>query len=227
MSRPRIAAVTIGQTPRPDLLEPLLARIGADDVAEFGALDELTADRIPSARPTRDGAYPLTTRLRDGTRVTIDEADLAPLVQGAIDRAEEGGAAVTLLLCAGGFLATTARGALIRPFDAAVDRLRDLGLRQIDVLVPFAGQATPAADKWRAAGFEPSVLVGAPGSIELPGGPEAAGDAIVLDYVGHSGADVAALRARASAPVLDLGECGAEAAVAALAVARATVATAR
>ena len=43
MSRPRIAAVTIGQTPRPDLLEPLLARAGTDiEVIEIGALDGLT-----------------------------------------------------------------------------------------------------------------------------------------------------------------------------------------
>jgi hypothetical protein len=41
-------------------------------------------------------------------------------------------------------------------------------------------------------------------------------DAVVLDYVGHPARDVRALRARTSVPVIDLGECGADAAVSAL-----------
>jgi hypothetical protein len=42
-------------------------------------------------------------------------------------------------------------------------------------------------------------------------------DAIVLDYVGHASAAVQQARARATTHVIDLGECGAEAAAEALA----------
>lgn len=217
MSRPRIGAVTIGQTPRPDLLEPLLARAGADtDVIEVGALDGLTTDRLPS-RVARHGgedkpAYPLTTRLRNGSLVTLDETDLAPLVQQAIDRAEHAGTDVTVLLCASGFLDVTARGTLVRPFDAAAARLRELGVRRLAVVVPYEGQADPARRKWGAAGFEATVLVGDPVSLELPA-DVAALDGLVLDYVGHAFGVVEALRGRTVLPVVDLGECGADAAI--------------
>lgn len=214
MSPPRIAAVTIGQTPRPDLLEPLLGRVGADEVAEFGALDGLSGDQIRRSTG-KGGAYPLTTRLRDGSRVTIDEGDLAPLVQQAIDRGEAAGAEVTLLLCAGGFAGATARGTLIRPFDAGVLQLRDMGARRLSVVVPFESQVEPARGKWTAAGFDPAPVVDDPASLDSRWIADC--HAIVLDYVGHPLRDVAALRARTSAPVIDLGEAGADAVAALLA----------
>lgn len=218
MSGSRVGAVTIGQTPRPDLLEPLVRRLGPTaDVVEAGALDGLAADGLPSTPGGIDSAAasPLTTRLRDGSRVTLEESDLAPLVQAAIDRAEAAGAAVILLLCAGGFPHATARGHLVRPFEAAVDRLRELGARRLTVVVPFAGQAEPARRKWTAAGFAIVVLVGDPAVLDVaPGEPGA--DAIVLDYVGHAGSVVERLRVRAALPVIDLGEAGADAAVAAV-----------
>lgn len=210
---PAIAAVTIGQSPRPDLLEPLLARLPAGvEVIEVGALDPVAASEL-ARRRKREGwksdPYPLSTRLRDGTQVTLDESELSPLVQAAIHRGEGSSVAVTLLLCAGGFLAATARGPLVRPFDAAVDWLRSTGARRIAVVVPFEDQAEPAQGKWLAAGFEPTLLVGDPATLVSP----ATGvDAIVLDYVGHSSASVEALRSRASTPVVDLGACGADAA---------------
>lgn len=139
----------------------------------------------------------------------LDEADLAPLVQSAVHRGEDAGAEVTLLLCAGGFQGVTSRGTLVRPFDAAVEVLRTGGIVRIGVVVPIAAQAGPAVRKWLPAGFEPIAIVGDPAIAGLPMGI----DAIVLDYVGHSAATVAALRSRTDLPVVDLGECGAAAAV--------------
>jgi protein AroM len=208
----RIATVTIGQSPRPDLLEPLLARLSGDvEVVEVGALDQLTAATLPGGRARDDGVvagYPLSTRMRDGRSVTLDEADLAPLVQAAIARAERAGAEVTLLLCAGGFLSATAHGTLVRPFDAAVERLRSLGARRIAVIVPFEAQAGPAARKWVDAGFDPILIVGDPRTMS-PADHDLDVHALVLDYVGHPSAAFEALRSRTKLPLVDLGECGA------------------
>lgn len=205
--------MTIGQSPRPDLLEPLLARLPVDvEIIEVGALDQLTAATLPrrraQVRRAVDG-YPLSTRMRDGTGVTLDEAELAPLVQAAVARAERAGVAVTLLLCAGGFLDVATEGALVRPFDAAVERLRWIGARRIAVLVPFEAQAGPAAGKWAGAGFDPFTIIGDPATVGVPTEPY---DAIVIDYVGHPSAAVETLRGRTVLPVVDLGVCGAEAA---------------
>jgi protein AroM len=230
----RISSVTIGQSPRPDLLEPLMARLPRDvEVIEVGALDRLAAATLPGWSDRHDlasGHYPLTTRLRDGTSVTLDEAELVPLVQAAISAGERAGAEVTLLLCAGGFLDTTATGPLVRPFDAAVERLRSMGARRIVVVVPIEAQARPAARKWATAGFDPVLIVGDPTTLtpldlggpfviaDAPDGHADARrtsplDAIVLDYVGHPSEAVDALRNRSNLPIVDLGESGAEAAV--------------
>jgi len=201
-------AVTIGQTPRADLLEPLLARLPADvEVVEVGALDPLGPDDLPKGG---DGAYPLTTRLRDGRPVTLDEAFLAPLVQAAVDEAERRGATTTLLLCAGGFPDVRARGVLVRPLDAAVAELRALAAVRIAVVVPIEAQVSPSERKWRAAGFDPVVIVGSPPALDAPIGISA----VVLDYVGHPAADIAELRAVLTIPLIDLGEAGASASVA-------------
>lgn len=214
MSGPRIAAVTIGQAPRPDLVAPLVARAGGSvDIIEIGALDELSREDVAALRPggaPGRAAYPLTTRLRDGSSVTLDEADLAPLVQQAIDRTEHDGATVVVLLCAGGFAGVTARAELVRPFDAAVAHLRAIGARRVAVVVPYPAQAEPAARKWAAAGFEPATAIGVPESVDLPGPV----DAIVLDYVGHARSVVAAIRERTTVPVVDLGEAAADEAMA-------------
>jgi protein AroM len=218
VSRPVIGAVTIGQAPRPDLLEPLVTRAGTHvEIVEVGALDGTSPGELAVAagRTGREaGSYPLTTRLRDGSLVTLDESDLAPLVQGAIDLGEGRGAAVTLLLCAGGFATARARGTLVRPFDAAIEQLRALGARRIAVVVPYPGQSSPSQEKWTSAGFEPTVLVGDPSAVAIP--DDRPIGAIVLDYVGHPAAAVAQLREGASAPVVDLGEAGADAAIVAV-----------
>jgi maleate cis-trans isomerase len=110
----------------------------------------------------------------------------------------------------------------VRPFEAVVAALQALGARRLVVVVPFPGQVEPAARKWAEAGFTPTAVVGDPRSLEVPEPVEA----IVLDYVGHARAAVAALRGRTAVPVIDLGEVGAEAAVAALERTRVTAATA-
>ena len=225
MTGVRVGAVTIGQTPRPDLLQPLLVRAGDGIVVlEFGALDCVARGQLP--RRDSAPAYPLTTRLRDGSQVTLEEADLAPHVQQAVDRAERAGADVTLLLCAGGFAAVTATRTLVRPFDAAVALLRAMRARRLVVIVPYAAQDEAARRKFEASGFDVTVVVGDPATIVLSTA-EAAVDAVVLDYVGHPSSAVEGLRRRAPLPVVDLGEAGAEAAIAALTSARIPLPVAR
>ncbi|MGH2407170.1 MAG: AroM family protein [Candidatus Limnocylindrales bacterium] len=203
----RVGVLTIGQSPRPDLLEPLRVRLPADvAIIEAGALDGHSPDDLPA----RAGAYPLTTRWRDGSPATVDEAFLSPLVQTALEALQRGGADVVLLLCAGGFADLRPRGRLVRPFEAAVDALRDLGARRVGVVVPIDGQSWPSQRKWRLAGFEPTVVVGEPATIDIPASIEA----LVLDFVGHPSEVVEAFRARSPVPVVDLGEAGAAAAAA-------------
>jgi len=203
----RIAAITIGAAPRPDLTDPLRTAVPPDvEVLEYGALDGWTGD----PPPPEPGGYPLTTRAADGRRIVVDEAWLAPRVAAAVVRAEADGALLCVLLCAGGFDGIPAEGAVVRPFALAVELLQGLDVIAPGVLVPDEGQIVPSRDKWTAAGFEPIVRAGRPDDISTAFGFETDQTTawpvlVVLDYVGHPLSVVEAARRASPVPVVDLG----------------------
>ncbi len=214
MSQPVVATYIIGQTPRPDLTDPLEGRFPDVHFAVEGALDGLDRGEILECPPR---GYPLETRLQDGTRVVVDAAAMEPRLQEAIDRTDPG-ASVHLLLCAGAFpnLTVPALPAvptpLIRPFDVAVTELKRRGFHNLDVLVPFADQASPAMDKWGAKGFacRAHVFAEKPRHRSLTEwlaglvrGTRA--QALVLDYVGFPAEILGEVAAAVHVPVFDLG----------------------
>jgi protein AroM len=211
----RVGMLTIGQAPRPDLVAPF-RRLRPDvELVEAGALDGLTATTLPHA-PV--GEHPLTTRLRDGPLVTLDEATLVPLVRTALARLEATGVDATLLLCAGPFDAVRGERPFVRPFDVAARLLRAAGVRRLGVVVPVEQQRRPAERTFAAAGFQAAVWVASLAAAvdRLPewlADEAAAGGPIghvVLDYVGHDPDEVAELQRRVAVPVVDLGLVGAE-----------------
>jgi protein AroM len=182
---PKIAAIEIGQSPRPDLVEELLAVLPDDaELVEVGALDGLDPATIPPIR--FDAQNPLSTRLADGQQTIVDEPWIAPHVQRAVDRAEEAGADAVLLLCAGGFDGVHSTKPLIRPAEAVARVLRAHAVRTILVVVPSPRQIPASEAKWRAAGFDP-LMLGTPLPKGLADVVEAAQEvkAVVLDFVGH------------------------------------------
>ncbi len=75
--RRRVASLTVGQTPRSDLLPDILDRMPMMlDVQEFGALDGLTGREIAALAP-RAGESSLVTRLRDGRDVIVSRQRVA------------------------------------------------------------------------------------------------------------------------------------------------------
>lgn len=206
----RVGMLTIGQVPRPDLVGPFVSLRPDVEILEAGALDGLTAATLPHS-PI--GRYPLTTRLADGTTVTLDEETLVPLVRSALRRLEDQDVDATLLLCAGPFSGIPGRRPFVRPFDVVAQLLRASGLRRIAVVVPVEVQVEPARRKFESAGFEPAVLVA-----DIAAAPERLAEwladecdaggrcaAVVLDYVGHREDDVRRLQAALDVPVVDLG----------------------
>ena len=210
MNRERIGILIIGQTPRLDLTAPL-DRLGhVYQMVLRGALDKLAACDLPDAS---GGSYPLVTRMRDGTRVTVDETFLTPLLQTAIDELEGEEVLASLLLCAGPFQALTSTRPLVRPFQLAVRTLKSLGLSRIGIVVPTDDQRDPAQRKWTEAGFEPVIwsMEARPASLPvehwLPSQASNQADlsALVFDYVGYPLDTVRRVQAGVRCPVLDLG----------------------
>jgi hypothetical protein len=201
--------LTIGQSPRPDLVDPLRPFLPRGTLLEAGALDDLTLADLPDPATA---AYPLVTRLRSGQTVAVDEAVLAPHLQTALNRLEDQGVQATLLLCAGTFDALHGTQPLYKPFPLAAALLRALGIHTPGILAPFRDQVPATQARWQAVGFAPLVWAAAypladPRSAawlrDLLGATPA--QCLVLDYVGHDPAYVRALQAGLPVPVLDLG----------------------
>ena len=214
MSEAIVGVYTIGQAPHADLTESLVGRFGAARLEIRGALDRLTEPQIPACGA--DG-YPLETRLRDGTRVVVDAAFLEPHLQRAISEWDDH-VAVHLVLCAGSFPRLTARRTVIQPFDVAVVELAQRGFRSLEVVVPFAAQATSSHRKWEAVGFACRTHVlgdksGGQSVAQWLAGLllETSGEALVLDYVGFPVAILDEVAGQVSLPVFDLGHLAADA----------------
>ncbi|GMV47998.1 MAG: hypothetical protein AMXMBFR66_33960 [Pseudomonadota bacterium] len=73
----RVASVTVGQTPRSDVVPDILAQLPmALEVQEFGALDGLSEREIAALAP-RAGETSLVTRLRSGADVVVSRQRVA------------------------------------------------------------------------------------------------------------------------------------------------------
>jgi len=216
-----IGALTIGQSPRPDLIDPLRQHLpGGCQIEEAGALDGLTAAHIP---PSSEGVYPLTTRLQDGSAVMVEESFLLPRLQQALAQLEAKGVAASILLCAGTFAGLQGTRPFFKPFAVGCSEMRALGLKSLGLIAPIQEQVMPIRRRWQAAGFAPTVWTADINKQDQPFRQQlaaqiAAGrlECIVLDYVGHPAQAVKQLQQNTELPVIDLGQLAVAALAAAL-----------
>jgi protein AroM len=214
---PLVAAISIGQTPRPDLVEELTAILPDDgELREYGALDGVDLATIPPIR--FDAENPLGTRVSGGRQAIVDEPWLAPHVQRVVDQAAADGVDVGLLLCAAGFHGVGAGFPLVRPAEAVAATLAARGTRTALIVCPSPRQIPASEAKWRALGIDP-LMLGTPLPKGLDDVVEAAEGvaAVILDYVGHPAKLVDrledALESETDALLYDLGRYGAYAVV--------------
>ncbi len=110
-----IGTVTIGQSPRTDVIPDVASILGPDiEIREAGALDGLSPEIIASFAPG-EGDYVLVTRLADGSSVQVAERHITPRIHEKIAEHFTGGIPVVLLLCTGEFPDFETGGLLIRP----------------------------------------------------------------------------------------------------------------
>jgi protein AroM len=189
-----VGIVTIGQSPRTDVVPDMAALLPAGTpVIERGALDDAGPADLARLAPV-PGEEVLVSRMRDGTEVELADARMLPLVQDAVEHVTGRGAAVVAVLCTG----TLPRlrcpapllqpGPLIRNLVAAAAYGARLG-----VVVPAAGQAEPARADWEPVAGPVLVLAaspyGSPAELARAAGTLAAfgPDLVVLDCLGFNG----------------------------------------
>ena len=111
----KIGMLTIGQTPRADLLPEVIKILGDGfEVVEAGALDGMTLDEVRGIEVLPDD-YILVSRMRDGTEVKITKRFVVPLVQEKIREIEGKGIRLSVIMCTGEFPTFESEGLVVTP----------------------------------------------------------------------------------------------------------------
>ena len=139
--------LTIGQSPRPDVVPEILAMLGdvASDIeaVEAGALDGLSREEVRAGGP-RDGEMPLVSRLRSGEAVVIGEdfvEERMAALLGSVPPAD-----TAAILCTGPFRAIAERPGLVKAgptFDRALGAAAPPG-STVGMLIPEPRQESDA-----------------------------------------------------------------------------------
>lgn len=99
----KLGAITIGQSPRVDMVPEMKKYLGDVEVLEMGALDGISRAEIEAMTP-REGDYVLVSKLNDGSSVKFGKSHIIPLLQNCISTLEEKGVDLILFLCTGVFV---------------------------------------------------------------------------------------------------------------------------
>ena len=99
----KIGVVTIGQSPRPDVIGEMERILGKGyELLEKGALDDFTLEDVQKIK-IEEGQGVLVTRMRDGTEIKITHDIVNPVIQKRITELEAEGVEIILLVCTGRF----------------------------------------------------------------------------------------------------------------------------
>lgn len=145
----KVGTVTIGQSPRVDIVPEMVGTWGSQvEVLERGALDGLTRAEIESFAPAA-GDYTLVTRLADGSSVTIAKRFVQPRVHAALRELDALGTDCLILLCTGDFPAVETRAPLVKP-DLVLHRTVSALVegKKVGLMTPSPLQVEQAANKW-------------------------------------------------------------------------------
>lgn len=198
-----ISVLTIGQSPRPDLMAEIAAVAPAVPATLYGALDGLDRDAIGAMAP-HDAADTLYTRLPDGSDILVSKHHVTARLGEIIEQTR----GVVLLGCTGGFTGLPQRPDLVVPsmvLNALAASLLPRG--RLGLVVPLATQV-PTLESLRARdGLAVRAVALKPFSDDAARRAAAdrllafAPDMILLDCISYNRADRAAF-ARHGVPVL-------------------------
>jgi protein AroM len=203
----RVAFVTIGQSPRHDVVPDILDEIRTPiDSVERGALDGLDDAAIADMAP-RAGEQSLVTRLHDGREVLLGKPAVDRRLRTILAELDDAGFDLLVLLCTGQFPRFTLRTPFIEPQHTVDHFVQGLayGAERIGILLPNAAQI----DEFH--GIPGVAITAASASPYLPGHEAAlrhAGaaladtDMIVMHCIGYSEAMRQVVKQAAGRPVL-------------------------
>jgi protein AroM len=204
----KLGLVTIGQSPRDDVVASMFGEVGAGMVIEAGALDALDEAEIARLAPAAE-EHPLVTRLRDGRETVVSKERVIPLLDVAVRNVERAGATIVCVLCTGEFPPLGSRALVIYP-DRVLGKLIDAILPDgaLGVLMPHAGQRETMLAKWSTP--RRAVVTGVASPYTAAGDiaretrrlEDAGAQLVVLDCMGFNRAMLADARRATTPPVV-------------------------
>jgi protein AroM len=151
----KIGMLTIGQSPRSDILPGLIEILGEGyEIFEAGALDGLT---IKDVRRVEIGAsdYVLVSRMRDGTEIKITKAFILPLMQMRLEELESNGVRLTVIMCTGKFPPLESKGLVVTPSEILKGTIEGaLKKGRLGVVYPAEEQVKGAVASFSREGVE-------------------------------------------------------------------------
>lgn len=156
----KIGAVTIGQSPRVDIVPEIREILGPGvEILERGALDGLGLKEVKDLRLGRRGSI-LVTRMKDGTEVKVTKQYVAERLTNCISELEGNGVELSILLCTEDFPEIESKKLLLRP-DKVLQSMVDAVSQKwkLGVIIPSPDQIQATKKKWDSR--DSSVVVGA------------------------------------------------------------------
>jgi len=138
----RVAFVTIGQSPRPDIVAEILAETRTPlDVAECGVLDELSLAEARTLAPA-DGEECLVSCMRDGTEVLLAKPAIEARLNTRFAALDRQGFDLIVLLCTGHFGRFRLKTPFLEPQHVVDHVVQGLtyGIERLGILLPTALQ---------------------------------------------------------------------------------------
>lgn len=134
----RVAFVTIGQSPRPDVVPEIVAETRTPiEVAERGVLDDMTLAEVRALAPRPDEER-LVSRMRDGTEVILAKPAIEARLREEFAALDEQGFDLIVLLCTGHFGRFRLKTPFLEPQHAVDHFVQGLtyGVENLGVLLP-------------------------------------------------------------------------------------------
>lgn len=210
-SQSKIAFVTIGQTPRVDVVPEMMAEItlgmpeGAVEFCEFGVLDGMTLDELEAMRAD-EGEHSFATRLADGREIVSSKAHTEEKLNALLKKIDSDGFDLIVLLCTGTKINPLKNTLVVeaqRIVDTTVEALA-ASARQLGVIVPLERQIRDFKERHVFNG-EPRLVSASPyagDAIAEKARQLGDCDLIVMHCMGYSAEMLQAARSAVDAPVL-------------------------
>ena len=146
----KIGAITVGQTPRTDLIPEIAPILGDSiEIIQMGGLDGLTKEEIQTMTPA-PGDHVLVSRLKDGSSVSFGESHILPRLEACMDQLKKDQVSLILFLCTGEFPAEFHSNVpLIFPDHILKGLIPAIGVKNLSVIIPTKAQEEQMPGKWK------------------------------------------------------------------------------